>query len=111
LSPDTSVKLSLSKVVMVVVAIVSLTAGMLAAWYALKDEIRDHSRDNIHLDHDFVKEHGVPVGKWDVQAVFGEFRDEAKGLKESVDKLTSSPIHLENCVPDGRRGVRCNWRP
>jgi len=111
LSPDTSIRLSLSKMVIVVAGIISLTAGSLAAWTALKDNIKDHARDEkVHLDVDFTKNHGLPIGKWDLQEEVRELKVEVKTWRESIDKLTTEPIHFEDCTPDGRRGVKCRWR-
>jgi hypothetical protein len=102
------VRLSLPTAITVVGALMTMAASSAMAWYALKEKLNAHAENvNVHLDANFIREHGVPVGKWDLAP-----RDEAtakalEGLQRQADyavkKADEVAAQLSNTKP--------RWRP
>lgn len=86
LTPDTNVKMSMVKLIGFVGSVVVVVATAVAAYVTITTKLNLHIADtDIHLDKEYMRDHGRPVGKWDVQAERDEFKqrmdDQAKELK------------------------------
>lgn len=108
LNERSSVKLTISQAIVVVGALMSIAASSGVAWYALKEKINAHAENvNVHLDANFIREHGVPVGKWDLAP-----RDEAtaKAL-EGLQRQAEYAVKRADEVAAQFSNSKPRWRP
>lgn len=100
ITPDTHVRISLAKAVAIVGGIVVIVTGGVASWFGVTALIREvsnklevHTKNtNVHLDEDYQKDHGRPVGKFDINAWQAANTRALDELKLSVDQLKTTIV-------------------
>lgn len=102
------VRLSLPTAITVAGALMAMAASSGVAWYALKEKINAHEGDiHRHLDADFDRTHGLPVGKWDLAAHDEATAKALEGLQRQAEYATKRAdevaAELNNRKP--------RWRP
>lgn len=112
LTPETHVRVTVAKVVAILGVIIVVTASAVTWVDSIQTRIHDHEKDeHLHLDPTFERTHGHVIGTWDLDAALREQRDIVKAWGESVDKLTTTPLHLEDCtIVPGKHGIFCRLR-
>lgn len=100
ITPDTHVRMSLTKVVALIGGIVAIVTGGVASWFGITSLIREvsnrvevHIKDtNVHLEPDYQKDHGRPVGKWDINAWQTQNTRALENLQLAVDQLRTELV-------------------
>lgn len=90
LTPDTNVKMSTARFLSVLAAVIVVVSAAVGVYTAIVTKLNLHIADtDVHLDKEYMKDHGRPVGKWDVQAERDETKqrldEQAKELKDIHD--------------------------
>lgn len=109
LTPDgTHIRLSAARAIVIAGVLVSVAGSGAIAWYALNAKVDHHSENrDVHLERDFVREHGIPVGKWDLAA-----RDEQ--AERAFTALGARVELLEKAAADAKQAAqdrKPRWRP
>lgn len=87
ITPDTHVKMSTEKFLSIIALVVGLVASVVGVYLGLSHDIHDHVNDtNVHLDRDYMKDHGRPVGKWDLDVVHTETNQRLDGMKKELEQ-------------------------
>jgi hypothetical protein len=102
------VKLSLPTAIVVVGALISMTASGVLAWASLRSDVKEHVGNvDVHLDPKFIREHGVPVGKWDLAP-----RDEATARAlEGLQRQADYAVKKAEGVEAAWNSSRPKWHP
>ncbi len=95
ITPDTHVRMSTAKFLAIVGGIVMIASGAVAAWFGVGEGMRSlasslavHERDrDVHIDPDYQKDHGRPVGKWDLDAYKAETNRTLQEQGEKLDRI------------------------
>lgn len=100
ITPDTHVRLSLAKLIAALGTIIMLVFVAAVAWRGLQSAIErlgerlavHIANDDVHIDKDYQKDHGRPVGKWDVDAYKAETTQAIEKLNTAVDQLRTELV-------------------
>lgn len=111
ITPNTGVRLTLTKAVAIIGSLAIIVATGVSTYTSITTSIKDHTADvHRHLDDDFEKQHGAPIGKWDLDVIHREDKEAMDGMKKSIDELTLTPLHFEDCSCTRSGQVVCRIR-
>lgn len=108
ITEKSQVRLPLGTAISVTGALIAMAVSGALAWQSLKDRQERHENNvNVHLDPGFVREHGLPVGKWDVAAHDEQTARALEAFQRQVDYAVKKADALE--AEANNRKPR--WRP
>lgn len=94
ITPATHFKAPLAIIVTIVGAIAAASGAGVGAWAALNGKLDTHLADkDRHLDPDWQKDHGRPIGRFDLDSYKAE-------MKRQLDEMAASQGRTENMVRD-----------
>lgn len=109
LTPDgTFVRLSVARIILAASVLASIAGSGAIAWYALNSKVDSHAENrDVHLERDFVREHGIPVGKWDLAARDEQAARAFAALGDRVELLEKAAAEAKQAAQDRKP----RWRP
>ena len=108
ISERSTIQLTVARAILAAAVLIPLVGSSAVAWYALNHKTDDHiADDRRHLDKSFEREHGAPVGKWDLSARDEQAKRAFEALQAQVDAIKLRQDSLSAEV-DNRKP---RWRP
>lgn len=103
-------KTALKMTIVQAFAVCGVVAAGSVAWYAEKSSREAHEKNNhVHLDESFEREHGAPVGKWDLTARDEQSARAWAAFQEQVKSLERAQQDLRQQIDD--RKPHMKWPP
>ncbi len=92
LSPETNVRLSAGRLLGVTWALIVFVAGAVATavWSYSKalTKLDEHvSNQDVHLDPAYMRDHGRPIGRWDLEVERAETSKRLDGINDELKAL------------------------
>lgn len=101
ITPETHVKMSTAKFLSIIGGIIVLVAAAVGVYTSLVTKVNLHVADtDVHLDKEYMKDHGRPVGKWDLDVVRGETN---RRLDEQSNELKEIHVLILNQASTRKR--------
>lgn len=100
ITPDTHIRMSTAKFIALIVALIGVVAGGVTGWVTLTSSIAIHVHDtSVHLDPDYQKDHGRPIGKWDIEAYKSEVGRRLDAHDEKLDRILNLLVNKPDQPP------------
>lgn len=101
ITPDTHVKMTVTKSLAIVGGIIGVVFAAAASWFGVSMLIQNLGKDmaahvanrEVHIDPGYQFEHGRPVGKWDLNVYQSETNQALKEMRESIDLLRTALVN------------------